>query len=58
MCPEPDFSWQYRSLIQSYRLTPETSSRQLEAILRRFYGAGGGGKPRREQQTRREDPKP
>ena len=36
MCPEPDFCLQYRELISWYRLTPEASERQLDAILRRL----------------------
>lgn len=37
MCPEPDFGLQYRSLIESYRLAPEISARQLEQILKQFF---------------------
>ena len=37
MCPELDFSGQYRVLMKAYRLTPEAAARQLDAILKRFY---------------------
>ena len=45
MCPEPDFCIQYRELIAYYRLTPEASARQLDAILRRFQENTGRKPP-------------
>ena len=52
MCPEPDFSWTYRSLIASYRLAPELSARQLDAILARFYSARERPKPQQSPEER------
>ena len=39
MRPEPDFGQVYRGLINSYRLAPELSERQLGAILKRYFSA-------------------
>jgi len=39
MCLEPDFGLQYRSLIESYRLAPEISERQLDRILKKYFAA-------------------
>ena len=36
MCTEPDFNLLYRELISWYRLTPQTSARQLQIILARL----------------------
>ena len=52
MCPEPDFGWTYRSLIASYRLAPELSARQLDAILARFYAARERPKPQQSHEER------
>ena len=41
MCPEPDFGFQYRSLIETYRLAPETSKRQCLTILDRLAAVQG-----------------
>ena len=48
MIPEPAFSWQYRCLINSYRLAPERSDRLLAAIL----SAAGARDPKRERRER------
>lgn len=37
MCPEPDFGFQYRRMIEYYRLSPEISARQRETILERYF---------------------
>ena len=45
MLTESGFAWQYRSLIEYYRLTPELSVRQRERILDRFLiGERGPGR--------------
>ena len=37
MYPEPDFYYEYRSLIEALRWTPEAATAQLNQILDRFY---------------------
>lgn len=37
MYPEPDFYFQFRSLIESYRIAPEAAAAQLDVILERFF---------------------
>ena len=41
MCPEPNFSWQYRRLVEAYRLTPEADAWQLKRILERVDAGRG-----------------
>lgn len=41
MCPEPDFSRQYRCLVEAYRLTPEADAWQLKRILERVDAGRG-----------------
>lgn len=41
MCPEPDFSRQYRRLVEAYRLTPEADAWQLKRILERVDAGRG-----------------
>lgn len=47
---ESGFIWAFRQMIQSFRLPPECSERQLEAILRRVRE--GGDRPGPSGQTR------
>ena len=41
MCPRQDFGFEYRSLIETYRLAPETSKRQCLTILDRLAAVQG-----------------
>ena len=45
MCPEPNFGFQYRCLIEHYRLSPEISTRQRDTILERYFA---GQRPARQ----------
>lgn len=47
MCPEPDFYFLYRSLIESYRIVPETAAAQLDEILERLFSEGMPERQRR-----------
>lgn len=47
MCPEPDFYFLYRSLIESYRIVPEAAAAQLDEILERFFSEGMPERQRR-----------
>ena len=47
---ESGFIWAFRQLVRSFRLSPECSERQLEAILRRVRE--GGDRPGPSGQTR------
>ena len=53
MCPRPDFGFEYRSLIETYRLAPETSKRQCLSILDRLAAVQGRHqKPERPKQEK------
>ena len=41
MYPEPKFGMEYRALIETYRLAPETAACQLDEIIQRLCGGMG-----------------
>lgn len=48
---ESGFIWAFRQLVRSFRLSPECSERQLEAILRRVRDSGGRQSPSGQTRT-------